>query len=205
MAKSHSSKRWLEEHFSDQYVQQSKKDGFRSRAAYKLIELHEKYKLFKPGMRIVDLGAAPGGWSQAAKQIIQDQGKIYALDILPMDPIAGVEFIQGDFTEDEPYEKLLELTQGKKIDWVISDMAPNMSGNKTTDQARACYLVELAIAFAEEALKPNGCFLAKAFQGSGFEQLANTLKKQYKNVSIKKPDSSRSRSSEIYLLAKNKY
>ncbi|MCF6765692.1 23S rRNA (uridine(2552)-2'-O)-methyltransferase RlmE [Thiotrichales bacterium 19S3-7] len=204
MSKSASSKRWLQEHFSDQYVQQSKKDGFRSRAAYKLIELNNKYKLFKPGMTIVDLGAAPGGWSQAALNILNATGKIFALDILPMDPIAGVTFIQGDFTEDNPYHQLIELTQNHPIDWVISDMAPNFSGNKTTDQAKSLYLVELAIAFADETLKPHGSFLAKAFHGSGFDNLINLLKTQYNQVVITKPDSSRARSSEVYILARDK-
>ncbi|MCF6807822.1 23S rRNA (uridine(2552)-2'-O)-methyltransferase RlmE [Thiotrichales bacterium 19S9-12] len=204
MSKSKSSKRWLDEHFSDQYVQQSKKDGARSRAYYKLIELNDKYKLFKPGMTIVDLGAAPGGWSQAALSLIEPNGKIFALDILPMDPIAGVNFIQGDFTEDEPYQKLLNATNNSTIDWVISDMAPNMSGNKTTDQARSCYLVELAIDFANETLKPHGSFLAKAFQGSGFTELVDILKKQYQSVAIKKPEASRARSSEVYLIARDK-
>ncbi|MCF6775973.1 23S rRNA (uridine(2552)-2'-O)-methyltransferase RlmE [Thiotrichales bacterium 19X7-9] len=204
MAKSSSSKRWLQEHFTDQYVQQSKKDGFRSRAAYKLIELNNKYKLFKPGMTLVDLGAAPGGWSQAALSILKAEGKIFALDILPMDPIAGVTFIQGDFTEDTPYQELLKLTATDCIDWVISDMAPNFSGNKTTDQAKSIYLVELAIAFAQETLQPHGSFLAKAFHGKGFEELVKSLKSQYKQVIISKPDASRARSSEVYLIARDK-
>lgn len=205
MAKSKSSKNWLDEHFSDSYVKQSKVDGYRGRAAYKLIELNDKYRLFSKGQSVVDLGAAPGGWSQVLTRILGDNGKIFALDILDIDPIAGVDFIQGDFTEDQPYQDLLALTEGKPINWVISDMAPNMSGNKTTDQAKSLYLVELAVDFADQVLEKNGSFLAKVFQGNGFDNLVNDLKKKYKSVVIKKPNSSRARSSEVYVVAKCKF
>ncbi len=201
---SKSSDAWLREHHADPYVEKSKQDGYRSRAAYKLIELNDKHKLFKSGMKIVDLGAAPGGWSQIAQNLVTEHGKVYALDILPMDPLPHVTFIQGDFTEDGPYQELLELTQNKKIDWVISDMAPNMSGNSTTDQIRALYLVELAIDFAEQVLETSGNFMAKVFHGKGSEDLIKALRKNYAQVSIRKPDASRARSSEVYVVALGK-
>lgn len=204
MAKSKSSKQWLDEHFSDAYVKQSKQQGYRGRAAYKLIELDKKYQLFKPGMCVVDLGAAPGGWSQVLAQKLGHHGQIVALDILEMEPVAGVEFIKGDFTEEQTYEALMNVIENKTIDWVISDMAPNITGNKTTDQAKSTYLVELAIDFAEQSLNKGGHFLAKAFQGQGFDSLIQTLRSSYNKVSIKKPDASRLRSSEVYILAQNK-
>ena len=201
---SKSSAAWLQEHHSDQYVRKSKQDGYRSRAAYKLLELNKKYNLFKYGMNVVDLGAAPGGWSQVVQSFVTENGKVFALDILPIDPIANVDFIQGDFTEDEPYEKLLSLTEGKKINWVISDMAPNMTGNKSTDQIRSLYLVELATSFADQVLKNGGNFLAKIFHAKGAEDLIKELKIHYSKVIIQKPDSSRPRSSETYVIAFNK-
>ncbi|WP_119344287.1 23S rRNA (uridine(2552)-2'-O)-methyltransferase RlmE [Facilibium subflavum] len=199
-----SSQRWLDEHHHDHYVAKSKAQGFRSRAAYKLIELQEKDKLFKPGMIIVDLGAAPGGWSQILTDFVGEKGRVFALDILPMDPLPGVEFIQGDFTEDEPYEALLHLTEGQKINWIISDMAPNMSGNRTTDQATSMHLVELALDFADNTLPKGGGFLAKVFQGAGFDSFVQTVKDRFTKVVIRKPDASRDRSREVYVIGFNK-
>ncbi|MFT6835681.1 MAG: 23S rRNA (uridine2552-2'-O)-methyltransferase [Francisellaceae bacterium] len=204
MARSRSSKDWLDEHFADAYVKQSKIDGYRCRAAYKLIELNNKYNLITKGMTIVDLGSAPGSWSQVASNIVSDKGNVFALDILEMDPIVNVDFIRGDFTEDEPYQELLSKVENKKIDWVISDMAPNISGNKTTDQIRSLYLVEIAVDFAEQTLTEGGSFLSKVFQGKGFDQLILKLRLNYKSVVIKKPDSSRARSSEVYIIARDK-
>ncbi len=201
---SKSSDAWLREHHADPYVAKARQDGYRSRAAYKLLELNQKNKLFKSGMKIVDLGAAPGGWSQIAQNIVTEHGKIFALDILPMDPLADVTFIQGDFTENEPYQELLALTQNKKIDWVISDMAPNMSGNTTTDQIRSLYLVELAVDFAEQTLTTGGSFLAKIFHGAGSDDLIKNLRESYSRVVIRKPDASRARSSEVYVIAFDK-
>ncbi|WP_119328099.1 23S rRNA (uridine(2552)-2'-O)-methyltransferase RlmE [Cysteiniphilum halobium] len=201
---SKSSKRWLDEHHNDHYVAQSKKDGLRSRAAYKLIELQQKDKLFKPGMTIVDLGAAPGGWSQVLTDFVGVQGKVFALDILEMDPLPDVTFIQGDFTEDEPYEALMQLTEGESIDWVISDMAPNMSGNRNTDQAGSMYLVELALDFADSVLKSRGNFLAKVFQGEGFDPFVKAAQERFQKVVIRKPDASRARSREVYIIGLNK-
>lgn len=201
---SKSSAAWLQEHHKDHYVKKSKADGYRSRAAYKLLDLNKKYTLFKKGMSVVDLGAAPGGWSQVVQGLVTEHGRVYALDILPLDPLAHVQFIQGDFTENEPYEELLQLTKGKSIDWVISDMAPNMSGNTTTDQIRSLYLVELAVSFADQTLNQGGNFLAKIFNGKGTDELIKTLRENYNKVIIKKPDSSRARSSETYILALNK-
>ena len=204
MAKSKTSGQWLKEHFKDPFVHQSWKDGLRSRAAYKLIEIHEKDKLFKPGMRIVDLGAAPGGWSQVAAQILDGQGVVLATDILPMDPLMGVEFVQGDFREDTVFEALSVHIDGKPIDLVMSDIAPNMSGNRSVDQYQSTYLVELAVAFADEHLRQGGTFLCKAFQGEGFDEVLQNLRSKYLKVISRKPDASRSRSRELYLLAKNK-
>ncbi|WP_116964112.1 23S rRNA (uridine(2552)-2'-O)-methyltransferase RlmE [Fastidiosibacter lacustris] len=201
---SKSSKRWLDEHHNDYYVSQSKKEGFRSRAAYKLIELQEKDKLFKLGMQIVDLGAAPGGWSQVLTSFVGEKGKVFALDILEMDPLPDVVFIQGDFTQDESYEELMNLIKGQTVDWVVSDMAPNMSGNRSTDQANAMYLVELALDFAQSVLKPKGNFLAKVFQGEGFEMFVKNVQQQYQKVVIRKPDASRTRSREVYVIGFNK-
>ncbi|MFZ9035923.1 MAG: 23S rRNA (uridine(2552)-2'-O)-methyltransferase RlmE [Francisellaceae bacterium] len=204
MAKSKSAKRWLDEHHNDIYVEQSKKEGLRSRAAYKLMELAQKDKLFKSGMSVVDLGAAPGGWSQILTQLVGENGEIFALDILPMEALIGVEFIQGDFTEDSVYEQLLALTDGKAIDWVISDMAPNMSGNRTTDQAGSMYLCEIALDFALKTLKKGGGFLAKVFQGEGFDSYVAKLKHHFGKVVIRKPAASRDRSREVYVIGFNR-
>ncbi|MYM65197.1 23S rRNA (uridine(2552)-2'-O)-methyltransferase RlmE [Pseudomaricurvus sp. HS19] len=202
MARSKSSKGWLNEHFSDQYVKKSQQDGYRSRASYKLLELDEKDKLLRPGMTVVDLGAAPGGWSQIAARRVGTQGRVIASDILPMDSLAGVDFIQGDFTEDEVFEALMALLGPGKADLVISDMAPNMSGVADVDQPKAMYLVELALDMAGSTLKPGGCFVAKVFQGEGFDDYLRQAKELFKTVVIRKPDASRARSREVYLVGK---
>lgn len=202
MARSKSSSRWLQEHFNDHYVKESQKDGYRSRASYKLLELHDKDRLFRPGMRIVDLGAAPGGWSQVAAEQVGHQGFVLASDILPMDAIAGVEFVQGDFTEDAVFNRLLELLGEQKADLVISDMAPNMSGISDVDQPRAMHLVELALDMAQNTLRPGGGFACKAFQGEGFDDWMKTCRNSFEKVSIRKPDASRARSREVYLVGK---
>ena len=196
-----SSQQWLKEHHNDYYVTQAKIEGYRSRAAYKLIELQQKDQLFKPGMLVVDLGAAPGGWSQVLMQYIGEYGKVIALDVLDMSSIPGVSFIQGDFTEDKTYRDLLAMTQHQTIDWIISDMAPNMTGNRTTDQAKGIYLLELALEFTQKTLKKNGGFLAKAFQGEGFDAFIKTLQGSFNKVIIRKPRASRSRSREVYVIA----
>jgi 23S rRNA (uridine2552-2'-O)-methyltransferase len=201
MARSKSSGRWLQEHFKDPFVIQSQKMGYRSRAVFKLKELDDKYRFLKPGASVVDLGAAPGAWSQYAVEKVGKKGKVVALDILPMDSLAGVTFIQGDFTESEPLEQLKETLAGEKVDVVLSDMAPNMSGLDAVDQPRSIYLVELAVAFAAEALGPGGVLVSKVFQGEGFDALISDLRKSYSRVIIRKPSASRPRSREVYLLA----
>ncbi|CAM3762166.1 23S rRNA (uridine(2552)-2'-O)-methyltransferase RlmE [Parendozoicomonas haliclonae] len=202
MARSKSSKGWLKEHFDDQYVQQSQQDGYRSRASYKLLELAEKDKLFRPGMSVVDLGAAPGGWTQVVAEKIGGKGKIVASDILPMAPIADVAFVQGDFTEEAVLEEILEAIGSDQVDMVISDMAPNMSGVKASDQPRAMYLVELALDLARQVLKPGGTFLVKIFHGEGFDEYLRDMKTSFGTVVTRKPGASRSRSSETYLLGR---
>ena len=200
MSRSKSSGRWLKEHFDDQYVKKSKENGYRSRASFKLIEINEKDKLIKPGMTVIDLGAAPGGWSQIAAELVGDNGRVVASDILEMSPLAGVEFIQGDFTEEAVLNKILDTMGGDLADVVISDMAPNMSGNNAVDQPAAMYLVELALDMAREVLKPNGSFVAKVFQGEGFDQYMADVRTHFKKVVTRKPDSSRARSREVYII-----
>jgi len=202
VAKSVSSERWLKEHFDDQYVKKSKQLGYRSRASFKLLEMDEKDHLFRPGMTVVDLGAAPGGWSQIAADKVGDKGRVVASDILPMDAMAGVEFVQGDFTEEQVLERILAALGDAPADLVISDMAPNMSGMSAIDQPAAMYLVELALDMAREVLKPGGTFLAKVFQGEGFDNYHADLKQSFSKVVTRKPDASRARSREVYLLAK---
>jgi 23S rRNA (uridine2552-2'-O)-methyltransferase len=202
MARSKSSQRWLDEHFDDQYVKEAQRLGYRSRACFKLLEIQEKDKIIKPGMVVIDLGAAPGGWSQVAAEIVGDKGVMIASDILPMDPLAGVTFIEGDFTEDAVLHKILSAVNNRPVDLVISDMAPNMSGMRDIDQPKAIYLVELAVDLAAQVLKPGGNFLAKVFHGEGFEELHITLREQFQQVITRKPTSSRARSRETYLLAK---
>ncbi len=202
MARSKSSHRWLREHFSDPYVQQAQKEGFRSRAVYKLKEIQDKDQLLKPGMRVVDLGAAPGGWSQYAGDLIGDTGHVVALDVLPMDALAGVTVLQADFTEDEALDLLREALSGAPVDLVLSDMAPNISGMVAVDQPRAMYLAELALEFAREVLKPGGDFLVKVFQGEGFDEYLKALRTDFTRVVTRKPKASRGRSREVYLLAR---
>ncbi|MFB9886632.1 23S rRNA (uridine(2552)-2'-O)-methyltransferase RlmE [Balneatrix alpica] len=202
MARSKSSGRWLKEHFDDVYVKKSQQEGYRSRASYKLLELHEKDRLFRQGMRVVDLGAAPGGWSQVVAELVGSQGVVIASDILSMDALPGVTFIQGDFTEDAVYQAILEAMGGEQADLVISDMAPNMSGNSSIDQPKAMYLVELALDLACTVLKPNGIFVAKVFQGEGFQEYMQALRDSFAQVLTRKPDASRARSREVYLVAK---
>ncbi|NNL94117.1 MAG: 23S rRNA (uridine(2552)-2'-O)-methyltransferase RlmE [Xanthomonadales bacterium] len=200
MARSKSSKKWLTEHFDDPYVKQAHAQGLRARAAFKLLELHDKYQLIRPGMLVVDLGAAPGSWSQVAKDKAGKSGRVIALDILDMEPLEGVEFIEGDFTEDGPLQALEALLAGSKVDLVLSDMAPNISGMSAVDQPRAMYLAELALSFAEQWLKPGGIFLTKAFQGEGFDGFVLQCRSVFSKVLIRKPGASRPRSREVYVL-----
>jgi 23S rRNA (uridine2552-2'-O)-methyltransferase len=200
VARSKSSGSWLKEHFSDPYVKKAQEEGWRSRAAYKLAEIDRKDGLLKAGMRIVDLGAAPGGWSQYAAQKLQGRGQVVALDILPMDALLDVTVLQGDFREAEALEQLREVLRGESVDLVLSDMAPNMSGQDSTDQARAMYLAELALDFVDEVLRPGGAFLTKVFQGVGFDDYLRAMRDRFDRVASRKPDASRARSREIYLL-----
>jgi len=202
MARSKSSKHWLKEHFDDQYVKKSQEDGYRSRASYKLLELNQKDKLIKSGMTVVDLGAAPGGWSQIAAQLVGDKGMVVASDILHMDSLAGVEFVQGDFTEDAVFNQILSVLNDRPVDLVISDMAPNMSGMVDIDQPRAMYLVELAFDLAHQVLPRGGSFVAKVFQGEGSDTLMREMRKRYNSFVARKPSSSRARSREVYWVAK---
>lgn len=202
--RSPSSTRWLKEHFDDQYVKKSQKMGLRSRAVFKIDEIQGKDCLLKNGMTVVDLGAAPGGWSQFAVEAVEqvgDSGRVIACDILPMDPIAGVDFLQGDFREETVLGALLERVGPDKIDVVMSDMAPNMSGNQQVDQARAMYLVELALDMCNQVLRSDGGFVVKVFQGEGFDTYLNEIRKLFSSVKIRKPDSSRARSREVYIVA----
>lgn len=205
MARSKTSKQWLKEHFDDVYVRQSREQGYRSRASFKLLEIQQQDGLIRPGMTVVDLGAAPGGWSQVAAKLVGDKGRVIASDILKMDALAGVEFLQGDFTEQEVLDRLLETLGGKAADLVISDMAPNMSGMKDIDQPRVMHLAELALELARSVLIYNreakGQFLVKVFQGEGYEAFLRELRDSFETVKVRKPKASRSRSSEIYLLA----
>ncbi|WP_432463650.1 23S rRNA (uridine(2552)-2'-O)-methyltransferase RlmE [Agarivorans sp. QJM3NY_33] len=196
-----SSKRWLTEHFDDHYVQKAQKLGLRSRAVFKIEEIQNKDKLLKPGMTVVDLGAAPGGWSQYCVEQLGLNGHVIACDILPMDPIAGVDFLCGDFREEDVLNALLERVGEKKVDVVLSDMAPNMSGNSNVDQSRAMYLVELALEMCREVLAPKGCFVVKVFQGEGFDRYLQNVRSMFSSVKTRKPDSSRARSREVYIVA----
>jgi len=192
----------MQEHVNDPYVKQAQKDGYRSRSSYKLIELNEKDRLIKPGMLVMDLGSAPGGWSQVAGRIVGEKGRVLATDILPMDPVRNVEFMQGDFTDEAVFNKILESLAGQKADLIISDIAPNISGIESADQASSMYLVELALDMARRVLKPKGNFVAKVFQGSGSDAFLKDLRTSFDKVSIRKPAASRSRSREIYVVAK---
>ena len=198
-----SSKAWLREHREDPYVQQAQREGYRSRACYKLIELQEKDRLIRPGMTVIDLGSAPGGWSQVAAEQVGRRGRVIASDILPMDSIAGVVFIQGDFTEEEILRRILDAVGDTAVDLVMSDMAPNMSGMSAVDQPRSIYLVELALDLARQVLAPGGSFVAKVFQGEGFDELIREARGLFRQVSTRKPQASRPRSREVYLVARD--
>ncbi|TLY50240.1 MAG: 23S rRNA (uridine(2552)-2'-O)-methyltransferase RlmE [Gammaproteobacteria bacterium] len=204
MARSKSSTRWLQEHFSDPYVKRAQAEGWRSRAVFKLEELLQRDALLTPGMNVVDLGAAPGGWSQMVRERLGDKGRVIALDILPMQGIAGVDFIEGDFREEAVLKQLEATLNGVAVDLVLSDMAPNISGVGVADQARAMYLAELAADFATVHLKHGGAFLIKLFQGREFDEYLKNLRKGYERVSIRKPKASRARSPEVYALATGK-
>lgn len=202
MARSRSSHQWLQEHVNDPYVKQAQKDGYRSRASYKLLQLNEKDRLLRPGMLIVDLGSAPGGWSQVVSRVIGEKGRIVATDILPMDPLRGVEFIQGDFTAEEVLNQVLERLGGSHPDLVLSDIAPNISGIDSADQAASIYLVELALDFVRRTLKPGGDFVVKVFQGAGSDAYLKDLRTSFTKVLIRKPAASRPRSREVYVVAR---
>ena len=202
MARSKTSAGWLKEHVDDVWVQKAQQDGYRTRASYKLIELDDKDQLIKAGMTVVDLGAAPGGWSQVVTRTLKGNGTIIASDILPMDPIEDVNFIQGDFTEESVFDELMSVIDGRPVDLVISDMAPNMSGVASIDQPGAMYLVELALDMARQVLRPNGQFVAKVFQGEGFDQYLDDVRTSFSKVMIRKPKASRARSREVYVVGK---
>lgn len=202
MARSKSSGQWLQEHFQDEYVKQAKALGFRSRAVFKLKEIQEKDKIIKPGMNVVDLGAAPGAWCQYAQQVLKNQGHIVALDILPMEVLPDVTFIQGDFKEDAVLQQLMDVLESTPVNLLMSDMAPNLSGNKDVDQSQSIYLAELALDTAKSVLMPGGCFLTKAFQGVGFDDYKKDVQQRFTKLLIRKPKASRPRSNETYLLAK---
>ena len=201
MARSKTSQKWLDRHVKDEFVKRSVKDGYRSRAVYKLIELNDKSRFFKKGQTVVDLGAAPGGWLQVAAQEVGEKGNVIGLDLLPIDPLEDVETIEGDFQEDAILAELENKLAGNKVDLVLSDMAPNMSGMVAVDQPRAMYLCELALAFAIEHLQPNGWFVAKVFQGEGFEPFLKEVRSHFSKVVMRKPKASRPKSREMYLVA----
>lgn len=202
MAKPKPSKKWMEEHLSDPYVKKAQVDGYRSRASYKLIEINEKDKLYQTGDIVMDLGSAPGGWSQVLGPAVGEKGRVIASDILPMDGIVGVSFIQGDFTDERVYNAILQMLDGDRVDTVVSDMAPNLSGVSTTDQYSSIYLVELALDMARNVLKPGGSFCAKVFQGVGYEEYVKDVRRSFSKVIIRKPAASRARSREVYVVGK---
>ncbi len=202
MKRSKSSQQWMKEHFDDEYVRKAQQKGYRSRAVFKLEEIQQKDQIIKPGMVVVDLGAAPGGWCQYASKILAKNGRIIGLDILPIEPMEGVELIQGDFREQEVMDGLLETLKGQAVDLVISDMAPNISGQSAVDQPRAIYLCELALDFARQVLKPKGDLLIKAFQGEGYTELEKSLRESFSKIIVRKPKASRARSREVYILAR---
>ena len=202
MKRSKSSQNWLKRHFDDPYVKDAQKAGYRSRAVFKLLEIQEKDHLLKPGMVVVDLGAAPGGWSQIAAPIVGKSGRVIALDVLEMEPLQDVTIIQGDFTEQGVFERLITTLDGRKVDLVMSDMAPNISGMKAVDQPKSMYLAELAMDFCEKALKPGGDFITKIFQGEGFDAFLKVLRENFDKVVIRKPKASRPKSREVYILGR---
>ncbi|ANJ67180.1 23S rRNA methyltransferase [Halothiobacillus diazotrophicus] len=204
MARSNSSQRWLAEHFRDEFVLRAQREGYRSRAVYKLMELNERDQFLKSGQRVVDLGAAPGGWTQYASQVVGERGHIFALDLLPMDHFAHTTVIQGDFSDDVVLDRLTELLGGDEVDLVLSDMAPNMSGVESVDIPRAMYLAELALDFCSRMLKPGGAFVTKVFQGEGFDALVREARTLFDSVVVRKPKASRPRSREVYLVARGK-
>lgn len=202
MAKNKTSKAWMQEHVTDPYVRKAQAEGMRSRAAYKLQQLAERDHLLKPGMVVVDLGCAPGGWAQVAGRVVGSEGRVVGVDLLEMLPVPGVRFVQGDFGDDEVLAEVEKFLEGRAVDLVLSDMAPNMSGVASVDQARSIGLAELALDFAVNHLKPQGNFLVKVFQGSGFEELVAEIRRRFVQVMIRKPEASRSRSNEVYLVGK---
>ena len=202
MARSKSSSRWLKEHFDDPFVKMAQKDGYRSRASYKLLEVQEKDRILRPGMTVIDLGSAPGGWSQVTSRVIGDKGTLIASDILPMASIADVTFIEGDFTEESVFNQIMDAVGNQPVDLVISDMAPNMSGIRNADQAAAMYLCELALDLASKVLRPGGDFLIKVFHGEGFDAYLRDVRSRFEKVQMRKPTSSRDRSREQYLIAR---
>lgn len=202
MARSKTSKAWLQEHVNDHFVHLAKAEGWRSRASFKLLEIDDKDKLLKPGEVVVDLGAAPGGWCQVAVQRVGEGGKVFAIDLLEMQGIAGVDFMQGDFREESVLREFESRLAGRQVGLVLSDMAPNISGVNVSDQARSIYLCELALEFAREHLKPDGAFLVKVFQGSGFNEFLAAMRETFEVVATRKPKSSRDRSPELYLLGR---
>lgn len=203
MKRSKSSSRWLNEHVNDPYVKRAQKDGYRSRASYKLIELNDKDKLIRPGMLVMDLGSAPGGWSQVAGKIVGDHGRVIASDILPMDPLDNVDFIQGDFTDEGVFQQILAKLNGRQADLIISDIAPNISGVAAADQAASMYLVELTLDMVRQVLKPGGNYAVKVFQGEGSDEFLRDVRSSFEKVMIRKPEASRPRSREVYLVAKD--
>ncbi len=202
MKRTNSSQNWLRRHFNDHYVKEAQKAGYRSRAVFKLLEIQEKDRMLRPGQVVVDLGAAPGGWSQIAAPLVGSKGAVIAMDILPMEPLSGVTMIEGDFTEQDVHDQLTTTLNGRPVDLVMSDIAPNISGMRAVDQPRAMYLAELALDFAQGVLKPGGDFLTKVFQGEGFDPYLLTLRKSFSKVVIRKPKASRPKSREVYILAR---
>ena len=201
--RSKSSRRWVSEHESDEFVRRARQEGWRSRAVFKLEEIQRKDHILRPGMVVVDLGAAPGGWSQYARHVMGDRGEVFAVDILPMDPVAGVTYIQGDFCDEKVLEELNDALEGKNVDLVLSDMAPNISGITAVDQPRAMYLAELALDFARSHLVAGGALVAKVFQGEGFQDFIRELRASFGSVRTRKPAASRARSREVYAVARN--
>ena len=204
MAKNKTSRQWVHDHINDPYVKQAQAQGFRSRAAFKLMQIDDKDRLLAPGKVVVDLGSTPGGWSQVASKKVGAAGRVVAIDLLPMEPVHGVHFILGDFREDGALAELVESLDGRRVDLVLSDMAPNLSGIAVTDQARSIHLLELALEFAREHLKSGGDMLVKVFQGSGFDELRREMEQLFTSVAVRKPDSSRDRSAEVYLLCRGR-
>lgn len=204
VSRSKSSSRWLQEHFNDPFVKKAQAEGYRSRAVYKLLEIQQKDRLIRPGMTVLDLGAAPGSWTQIAADLVGARGLVIASDILPMDPLPGVQFVPGDFREQEVFDAILAALDGREVDLVISDMAPNMSGERSVDQPKSMYLAELALDMASRVLRPGGDFLTKVFQGEGIDAYRTEIRRYFRQLQVRKPEASRGRSNEIYLLARDR-